>query len=214
ALFWEEWKNFQFGFLVPPSVTAITNAGNARIKGIENELEVAATNHLTFSANFTLLKAIITQNFCTKVGVTDCPNDVTSAPLLPGGVWNGPLAPAGTDLPTAPKFKGNLIARYSFGDISGWEPFAQAAFVYQSKTAPNLKGNELAVIGFQPAYGLLDLTGGVTYNNTQISAYITNVADRRAQLTRFAEITPNHDNQIYIVPAQPRTIGLKVSQNF
>ncbi len=214
ALFWEEWKNFQFGFLVPPSVTAITNAGNARIKGIENELEVAATNHLTLSASFTLLRAVTTENFCKTVGVTDCPNDVNGAPFLPGGVLIGPLARQGTDLPTAPKFKGNLIARYEWGDVSGWAPFAQAAFVYQTKTAPNLKQNELGVIGFQPAYGLLDLTGGVTFNNTQISAYITNVADRRAQLTRFAEITPKNDNQIYIVPAQPRTIGLKVSQNF
>ena len=54
ALFWEDWKNFQFGFLVPPSITAITNAGNARIKGIENDIQFAPTNNLTLSANFTL----------------------------------------------------------------------------------------------------------------------------------------------------------------
>jgi iron complex outermembrane receptor protein len=214
ALFWEDWKNFQFGFLVPPSITAITNAGNARIKGIENEIQFVPTNSLTLSASFTLLHAVTTQNFCAQVGVTNCPGDQTGAPFLPGGVWNGPLVPAGTDLPQAPKFKGNVVARYVFPEISGWEPFGQASFVYQSKIAPNLKGNEQAVIGFQPAYGLLDLVGGATYKGLQVAAFVTNVADKRAQLTRFAAITPTNDNQIYIVPTQPRTFGIKVLQNF
>ncbi|HUA87859.1 MAG TPA: TonB-dependent receptor, partial [Steroidobacteraceae bacterium] len=54
ALFREDWQNFQFGFLVPPSVTAIVNGGNARILGIENDIEFAPTRSLTLSANFTL----------------------------------------------------------------------------------------------------------------------------------------------------------------
>ena len=41
AVFWEDWKNFQFSFLGLNSVTIIENGGNARIKGIENELEWA-----------------------------------------------------------------------------------------------------------------------------------------------------------------------------
>jgi iron complex outermembrane receptor protein len=41
ALFWENWKNFQFSFLGPNSLTIIENGGNARIKGIENEIEFA-----------------------------------------------------------------------------------------------------------------------------------------------------------------------------
>jgi outer membrane receptor protein involved in Fe transport len=214
ALFAENWINFQFGFLVPPSITAITNAGNAHIRGIENEFQFAPTNRLTLSANFTLLHAVTTQNFCAETGVTNCPNDTISTPFLPGGVWTGPLAPAGTDLPQAPKFKGNLVARYEFPDISDWGPFGQAAFVYQSKIAPNLKGNEQAVVGFQPAYGQLDVSGGATHQGLQLTAFISNVTDKRAQLTRFAEISPNNDNQIYIVPNQPRTFGIKVSQNF
>ena len=41
AVFWEDWNNFQFSFLGPNSVTIIENGGNARIKGVENELEWA-----------------------------------------------------------------------------------------------------------------------------------------------------------------------------
>ncbi|MBV8974979.1 MAG: TonB-dependent receptor, partial [Sinobacteraceae bacterium] len=217
ALFWEDWKNFQFGFLVPPSITAITNAGNARIKGWENDLIFQPTHKLMMSANFTWLHAVTTENFCATVGVTDCPNDTTGAPFLPPTyTWTGPLAPAGTDLPQVPKFKGNAVLRYQFDDIASWSPFGQAAFMYQTKTAPHLKGNEQAVIGFAPAYGLLDLSAGATSPSqaTQITLFISNVTDKRAQLTRFTNISANNMNQVYVVPAQPRTFGIQVSQNF
>ena len=46
AFFREDWKDFQFSFLVPPSITAIANGGNARILGVENELQWVATNNL------------------------------------------------------------------------------------------------------------------------------------------------------------------------
>jgi outer membrane receptor protein involved in Fe transport len=215
AIFWEDWKNFQFGFLVPPSITAITNAGNARIKGIENELVVQPTVHLTMSANFTILQAVTTQNFCNAVGVTDCPKDTTDAPFQPPSyAFNGPLVPAGTDLPQAPKFKGNVVVRYVFDDIGSWAPYGQASYMYQSTVAPKLKWNEQAIAGFQPAYGLLDLAAGASHNGTELTVFVSNVTDERAQLTRFANITPVNDNQVYIVPTQPRTFGLRISQNF
>jgi outer membrane receptor protein involved in Fe transport len=215
AIFWENWNNFQFGFLVPPSITAITNAGNARIKGIENELVLQPTVHLTMSANFTILQAVTTQNFCSNVGVTDCPNDSAGAPFLPPTyTFNGPLVPAGTDLPQAPKFKGNVVLRYVFDDIGSWQPFGQVAYMYQSTVAPKLKWNEQAIIGFQPSYGLLDLSAGASRNKTDLTVYVSNVTDERAQLTRFSNISPNNDNQVYVVPAQPRTFGLRISQNF
>jgi iron complex outermembrane receptor protein len=215
ALFWEDWQNFQFGFLVPPSITAITNAGNARIKGWENDIIFLPTNSLTLSANFTVLHAVTTQNLCANTGVTDCPNDSVGAPFLPPAyTFNGPLALSGTDLPQVPKFKGNVVVRYTFSDISEWQPFGQAAFVYQSKEAPKLKQNEQYVAGFQPAFGLLDLSAGASHNGTDVTLYVSNVTDKRAQLSRFANISPNNDNQIYIVPSQPRTFGLRVSQNF
>jgi outer membrane receptor protein involved in Fe transport len=105
--------------------------------------------------------------------------------------------------------------RYQFDDIGTWAPYGQAAYMYQTEVAPHLKGNEQAVIGFQPAYGLLDLSvGAASTGGTQVTVYCSNVADKRAQLTRFTNITANNDNQVYIVPAQPRTFGIQVSQNF
>ena len=214
ALFWEDWNNFQYSFLGPNSLTIIENGASARIKGIETDLLWAATDNLLLSTNFTWLSAQLTRDLCPHVGETSCAADVTQAPFLPGGQWVGPWAPSGTNLPVAPKFKGNLIGRYTFAAVNGMEPFAQAALVYQTKVAPVLRQDQAANIGMQPAYALLDLTGGVNIGKITVQGFITNVADRRAQLSRFTQTNPTNDNLAYIIPAQPRTFGIKFSQKF
>ncbi len=214
ALFWEDWKNFQFSFLVPPSITAIANGGNARIKGIENELDFVPTDHLFLSTNLTLLDPVLTQNYCGTSGITNCPNQVTTSDFLPGGQWIGPLAPTGTNLPVVPKFKANIVARYTWGAVNDMAPYAQAAYVYQSQTSPQLQGDINQILGMMPAYGILDLTAGVHINNFTVEMYCQNAGDKRAQLSRFANTNPLNDNQVYILPAIPRTLGIKFSQRF
>jgi iron complex outermembrane recepter protein len=212
AVFWEDWKNFQFSFLGPNSVTIIENGGNARIKGIENEIEWAATNALTLSTSFTFLDPRLTENYCGKAGVTSCAAQVNPETFGPPLI--GPLAPAGTNLPITPKFKGNVIARYSFNEVAGWKPFGQASWVYQSRSTPTLKVDQAANIGVQPAYALLDLIAGAQVNQTTVSLIVTNVADRRAQLSRFEQTNPDHENQPYVIPAQPRTYAIQFGQKF
>ncbi|GAC1668589.1 MAG: TonB-dependent receptor [Steroidobacteraceae bacterium] len=212
AVFWEDWKNFQFSFLGPNSVTIIENGGNARIKGIENEIEWAATNALTLSTSFTFLDPRLTENYCGKAGVTSCANQVNPETFQPALI--GPLAPAGTNLPITPKFKGNVIARYSFNEVAGWKPFGQVSWVYQSQSAPTLKIDQARTLGVQPAYGLVDLMGGAQLDKTTIQLIVTNVADRRAQLSRFAQTNPDNENQPYVIPAQPRTYAIQFGQKF
>ena len=214
AIFWEDWNNFQFSFLGPNSVTVIENGGNARIKGIENEIEWQASDAVNLSANFTFLDPRLTQNYCGQTGVTSCANLQTTEPFGTPNVFTGPLAPAGTNLPVTPKFKGNLVARYAFDAVAGWTPFAQASWVYQTKTTPLLRVDNANEIGMQPAYGLLDLVGGVHSDRTTVQLVVTNVADRRAQLTRFVQCTVNICDQPYIIPSQPRTIAIKIGQKF
>lgn len=212
SIFDEEWKNFQFSFLGLNSVTIIVNGGNARIRGIENEIEWAATNNLTLSTSFTFLDPRLTSNYCGAQGVTNCPNQVTPEAFGPNFI--GPQAPAGTNLPITSKFKGNMVARYSFNEVAGWKPFGQAAFVYQTQTSPTLRVDETQVMGMQPAYGLLDLTMGASVSNSTVQFVVTNATNRLAQLSRFAQTVPNVDNQIYIIPAQPRTFIIKFGQKF
>jgi iron complex outermembrane recepter protein len=219
AAFWEDWKNFQFSFQGPGGLTIIENGGGARIKGIENEIEFAATNALTLSTSFTFLDPRLTQNICGVAGVTNCPgvNDTVNGgnpQPFTGTPWIGPTAPAGTNLPVTPKFKANVVARYAFDEVAGWTPFGQVSGVYQTQTAPLLLLNQLQNVGMQPAYALIDLVAGAHHDKTLMQLYVTNVADRRAELTRFNETNPSNNNQTYIIPAQPRTIGIKFGQKF
>ena len=213
AVFWEDWNNFQFSFLGLNSVTIIVNGGNARIKGMENELVWLPTNALTLSASFTVIDAKLTQNYCGQQGVTNCPTQDTFAAYQPDLI--GPQAPAGTNLPITPRFKGNIIGRYTFDEIGGWKPFGQASMVYQSQASQALRVDQAQALGNTPAYGLIDLSAGATLNHqTTVQLVVTNVADRRAQLSRFAAINPVLDNQTYVIPAQPRTIAIKFGQKF
>ncbi len=215
SLFWENWNNFQFSFLGPNSVTEIANGGSARIRGIETNVDWLPVHNLMLSTDFTLMDPVLTENYCGEIGVTNCPNLVTYGPFLPGGELVGPLARAGTNLPVAPKFKGNVVARYTLGLIGNWQPYFQLSGMYQTQTAPVLRADETAVIGDMPAYALVNLKiGANSANGMHVDFFITNALNRLAQLSRFTETNPRIDNQVYVVPAQPRTFGIEFGQNF
>ncbi|MGA7541359.1 MAG: TonB-dependent receptor [Steroidobacteraceae bacterium] len=204
ALFWENWNNFQFSFLGSNSVTIIRNGGNARIKGIESSLDWLPVSSLLLSANFTLMDPILTQNYYGCIpGAANC------TPLPP------PEAPAGTNLPVTPKFKGNLIARYSFAVNGDWKPYAQISAMYQTQTSPVLLTAQDSVYGNMPAYALVNLKlGADSANGMRADLFISNLMNRRAEYSRYTESNPITDSQVYIVPAQPRTFGLEFGQDF
>jgi iron complex outermembrane receptor protein len=219
AIFLEDWDNFQFLYLGPNSVTVVQNAASAQIKGLETELEWAAGGGLLLSGGATYLHAVTTANYCgpnaTIPGTTqlsqNCPNQINSYPV--GNAPNGPEAPSGTRLPVAPKVKLNLVARETF-PLGDWEGFFQASGMYQTSTTPLLRLIDQQTIGDMPAYALFDLSTGMLKNGLMGQLYLSNVFDKRAQLTRFVECATTTCNQPYIIPTQPRTIGIKFGQKF
>jgi outer membrane receptor protein involved in Fe transport len=229
ALFLENWDNFQFLYLGPNSVTVVQNAASAQIRGVETELEWRATGGLLLSAGATYLHAVTTANYCgpqaTIPGTTDlstnCPNQVNGyRPTAASGFSEdsviappGPEAPEGTSLPVAPKFKGNLVARYTFG-LADWDGHVQAGYVYQSSSEPLLRLVDQQDLGKLPSYGLVDLSTGAVRNGLSLELVVTNVFDIRGQLTRFVECATTSCTQPYVIPTQPRTIFLKFGQRF
>jgi iron complex outermembrane receptor protein len=221
ALFLENWDNFQFLFLGPNSVTVVQNAASAQIKGLETDLEWAATPNLLLSGSATYLHAVTTTDYCGPSLATSCPGQVNgyrftvqSGFTQPSIVApSGPEAPAGTPLPVVPKVKLNLVARYAF-PLASWQGFVQAAGMYQTSTEPLLRLVDQMGLGSIPAYALFDLSSGVEKNGLSVQLALTNVADKRAQLTRYVECATTTCTQPYIIPTQPRTIVLKVGQKF
>jgi iron complex outermembrane receptor protein len=219
AIFLEDWNNFQFLYLGPNSVTVVQNAASAQIKGLETEVEWAAGGGLLLTGGATFLHAVTTANYCgpqatipgTTQLSTNCPNQVNKYAV--GSAPNGPEAPSGTRLPVAPKVKLNLVARETF-PVGDWEGFVQGSGMYQTSTTPLLRLIDQQTIGDMPAYALFDLSGGVQKNGLMGQLYVSNVFDKRAQLTRFVECATTTCNQPYIIPTQPRTIGIKFGQKF
>jgi outer membrane receptor protein involved in Fe transport len=87
--------------------------------------------------------------------------------------------------------------------------------MYQSVTSPVLITSQAQTIGDMPAYALFNLKlGADSASGLHADLFVTNLLDRRAQLSRFTESNPSTDSQVYIVPAQPRTFGIEFGQEF
>lgn len=216
ALFMLDWDDFQFAFTGENGLTNITNAGGARIKGFEADVEWAATDQLLVSGGLSLLDAELTQDFCELVTPTgeQVPFDqcfaldpVTEENDLPRRAQDG------TELPVVPKYKANLTGRYRF-DVGAYDAFVQAALVYQSDTRSALLPYDAAVLGDNRAYGITDLSAGFGHNKFSVQLFLNNAFDKRADITRFAQCREEMCSKPYIVTNQPRTFGVKFGQKF
>ncbi|GAC1452540.1 MAG: TonB-dependent receptor [Steroidobacteraceae bacterium] len=221
AFFLEDWKNFQYSFLGQNSFTIVRNAGAARIKGAEQQLEWAPLKGLSVSLAATELDPKMTQPFCYDVDPT------TGSPLPPASCPAYDSVANGTQLPTVPKFKGDATVRYTFplgaADMQG---YGQAAYSYTGAANSALAPYQNALIGSAPAYGLLDLMFGINKANFAAELFATNALDKRAETYRFAECTVVGGLQTFIAGvtvcgakplatiAAPRTIGVRFSQSF
>jgi len=216
ALFWEKWDNFQFSFLGENGLTNITNAGGAEIKGVETEIDWAATPNLLISGGLMYLEPELTEDFCESLGTDGKPlpredclaNDPTE------------FAASGTTLPVTPKFKGNVIARYSF-EVGQWQAHVQGAYVYQGESRSALLPDENAILGDQGAYGIADFTAGIEKNGMSLEFFITNAFDERADLYRYAECETSTCGAgvdtpgiVYFGTNVPRTFGITFGQKF
>ena len=196
-IFWENWNNFQFPFLGPNSVTIIANVGQAEIKGAEAEVSWLPIDDLTLTGSAAYTSAMLAANYCG--------GDCTSNPVQ---------SPSGTQLPITPKWKLNGVARYEF-HFDGLDAHVQTAIVHQSGTWPDLRVFQRNLLGKNKAYTMVDFTAGLGRDNWMIELSLQNAFDERAQLGRYAACTPETCGyQTYILPSQPRTIGVTWSQKF
>ena len=202
-------------------MTEIKNANQARINGAEFELDWAASYNLQVTAGAAFYDAKLTANYCgftdeDGVPVTDCAE---------------PEAPHGTRLPVTPRFKGNLIARYTF-DVAGFEAHVQGAAVHVGQRTSDLRLVERDILGDLDAYTVADVSAGFGKDDWSVEVYVNNLFDERAQLQRFTQcgervcgnrpddepaypVPPEYaGGQVYTLTNQPRTIGVRFSQKF
>ena len=227
SVFRQEWKDFQFAILGANGLTEIKNANQARINGMEMELNWAATYNLNISGGAAFYDAKLTENFCGLTDadgtpITDCPVGVINPDT--GEEFAGPEAPRGTRLPVTPRFKGNVTARYNF-TLGGFDAYVQGAVVHVGQRTSDLRLAERAILGSLPAYTTADFSAGIARDNWSVDLFLSNAFDERAVVSRFAQcaesvcgasgVVPEYPNgQIYTVTNQPRMFGVRFSQKF
>ena len=207
AIYHADWDDFQFSFLGENGLTNLTNAGGAKLEGIEADLQWAVTSSFSLYGGFALQRAELSQDFCLSLG-TD------GKPLPEAQCDAAEFTASGTRLPSTPRFKGSLTGRYEF-PLAGLDGHFQGSIVHEGSKRTALLESENSVLGDSDAYTLIDLSFGVQKDKWEAELFVKNAFDERASLYNYTECTVDTcGGIIYSIMNQPRTIGLKYSQKF
>jgi len=207
AFFWQKWDDFQFSFLGQNGLTNITNAGRARIWGLEGDFEWAPMEGLLLSGGATYLDAELDDNFCQQL-------DANGNPLPPAACAIDDFAPKGSRLPQVPDYKLNMTGRYSF-ELGSYGAFVQSSFVVQGDSRSALLPFDQGVQGGKlRSYGLWDASVGVTSERFRAELYIDNMLDKRADIARFTQCDASICSRAYTITNTPRTVGIRFGQDF
>lgn len=211
AVYQQDWNGIQLSFLGQSGLTEITNAGVARIRGVEADV---GFNSGGFSLNVSgsYNDAEIRQDFCASVAEA-C-----------GTVTNPVLAPLGTRLPVTPKFKGNVVTRYEF-PVSEWDAHIQLAASHNGSRRSDLRVLQNTLKGGFDAYTTVDFSVGIKNDDWRIEAYATNLLNefgvvnsgvQCVETVCGTDVTPATPTggAFYDTVIKPRVIGIKVSRDF
>ncbi len=214
AIYQQDWDKFQFAFLGANSFTEIHNGPNARIRGVE--ADATYTNGgLSLNAAGAYTDAKTRQNLCLFDDPTYRCTDTGNGNII--------SAPAGTRLPITPQFKISGTARYTV-PLRFAKTYGQLNVAHQSSAASDIRTaiyetgtgniiNPAAQLGRLAPFTTVDLAWGFDFSRFNIELFARNVGDERGQLSRFEECG-SCGQRPYIVPTQPRTIGIRAGAKF
>ena len=203
AIYHQIWKNFQFSFLGVNSLTQIQNGRDARVNGIESDINyVSGGFSLTATAAYTDAKT--KGNICHEAIVIDPTPDCS-------GAGDSIVAPSGTRLPVTPRFKGSVTARYTWPVWTG-HAHVQGVVAYQGSAASDIRTDDEAITGRIRPSTLVDLYAGYDWGQYSLEVFGSNIFDERNELSRF--VVCSICTQVKIVPGRPRTIGLRLGAKF
>ena len=202
AIYHQLWQKMQFSYLGENSLTVVQNGRDAKINGIETDINYLVGGlSLTAAAAYTDAKT--KQNICAVAADT--------APNCDGVPGDEITAPSGTRLPVTAKFKITGTARYTW-DMGPGKAHAQVGVVHNGSASSALRLADEEVTGRLPAYTLVDLFAGYDWKDYSFELFGTNIFDTRNQLSRG--VSCSICTNIHIVPGRPRTIGLRLGAKF
>jgi outer membrane receptor protein involved in Fe transport len=208
AIYHQRWSGLQFSYLGPNSLTVIQNGRDAKVDGIESDINyIAGGLSLTAAAAYTNAKT--KGNICHAAIVIDPSADCTG--LDTKGNADYIVTASGTRLPVTPKFKASATARYSWPMWAG-KAHVQGVVAYQGSAPSDIRPDSAALVGKIRSSTLVDLFFGYDWGKYSAEIFASNVFDKRNDLSRF--VNCSICDQVKIVPGRPRTIGLRLGSHF
>lgn len=188
------WSNMQVSGRTPNGAFAfITNAGAARVKGVELDLSAAPLQNLQISANASVLRAALTENQVS-------PN------VLGPGV-------KGDEIPYVPRFTGGVSVQYTLPMTSLFSGMARVdeSYIGQSHSEFNNSNHFDTAL---PAYSLTNVRFGVEglRKDWGVYLYADNVFNRNAIVDSAASAISLGQNLVQ--SGRPRTYGLNFRKSF
>lgn len=197
AIYQLDWTNIQLSFLGQNGLTQIQNAGNARIRGAEVDVQIRPTQGLTL-------------NFGAAFNDAETTNDT-------------PLAPAGTRLPLTARFKGNARLRYEF-PLAGMNGHLQMTASHEGSRTRDVRPAIAPIYGNLGSYQIVDLSAGVQNEQWSLELFARNLFDERGALGSGIQcnelVCGDAGGQtaigpkIYTFVSRPRTIGIRIGRRF
>jgi outer membrane receptor protein involved in Fe transport len=228
AIYHQKWSKFQFSFLGQNSFTEIHNGQDAKINGIESDLNYVRGG-LTLNAAAAYTDAKTKGNICASAldTTSDCTADFDGDGIPDDYI----SAPSGTRLPVTPKFKASATARYSWPVWSDVKAHVQGAVSYKGSASSSLRsltalsglGLDCTSLGFATcnpnlwlgrihSSTVVDTFAGLDWPKWNAELFVTNLFDSRDELSRG--VNCGSCTRTVVVPGRPRTIGLRAGMKF
>ena len=192
--YWINWSNMQVNGQTPNGAFSfITNAGAARVKGIEADITFEPIENLQLQADGSISHAVLTE-------------DQVNSNVLGPGV-------KGDEIPYVPRFTAGISAQYSVPLTPMFSGMARIDESYVGESHSEFNNSD----GFDvelPAYSLTNVRIGVESPGKDWGAYLyaNNVFNKVAITFASASAISLGENEV--TSARPRTFGLNFRKSF
>ena len=212
-----KWEDFQLNVVDPSFLdgevwqTVVANVGNAKVTGVQGELDIAVTKGLNFGLNFSSLDAEVTND----IDLNGNPSTIEIT--------------AGSRLPNSAEFKmsGWLDYSWTTNFIPG-EAFARLQVSHTDNTLNQLIAsqafdNPANPLVKMPSFTITDFRIGLAMDNDwQVDFFVNNLTDERAQYSEaafafelpFSSVQDGRDGIRRIYVNRPQEFGIRVSKRW
>ncbi len=202
AVYYMDWTDIRVNVARPSGINYTTNGPAADIYGLELELQYNPIENFDIFATAALTSAELSAEevdpVLEEIGVP-YPQNLT-------------LAPKGEDLPGIPKQTYSLTLNYRIPELIGtFAGYARLDTVYTSGTYNTYEQGPFSQLRVRmDAYTIMNLRLGLVKESWNVSVYVKNLTDTRADLfIDQASLGPQR-----ALRNRPRTIGLNLRKTF